>query len=58
MRRADQEMRQIIADLVVIELPADPLAVDWGGQQGRNIAERAVSSAYKLLSTLEGEDRA
>ncbi|WP_264058527.1 hypothetical protein [Mycolicibacterium frederiksbergense] len=58
MRRADQEMRQIIADLVVIELPADPLSVDWGGQQGRNIAERAVSSAYELLSALEGDDRA
>jgi hypothetical protein len=57
MRRADQEMRQIIADLVVIELPADPLSVEWGGQQGRMIAERAVSSAYELLSALEGEDR-
>lgn len=57
MRRADQEMRQIIADLVVIELPADPISIDWGGQQGRNIAELAVSSAYELLSALEGEDR-
>lgn len=58
MRRADQEMRQIIADLVVIELPDDPLAIDWGGQQGRDIAERSVSSAYELLSALEGEVRA
>jgi hypothetical protein len=56
MQRADQEMRQIITDLVVIELPADPLSVDWRGQQGRMIAERAVSSTYELLSALEGED--
>lgn len=58
MRRADQEMRQIIADLVAIELPADPLAVDWGGAAGRAIAERSVASAYELLSALEDQDRA
>ncbi len=56
MRRADEEMRQIIADLVVIELPDDPLSVDWAGLQGRDIAERAVTSAYELLSALEGDD--
>jgi hypothetical protein len=58
MRRADQQMRQIIADLVVIELPADPLSVDWSGQQGTDIAARAVTSAYELLSALEGEGHA
>lgn len=54
MRQADQEMRQIIADLVAIELPADPLAVDWAGAEGRTIAERAIASVYDLLSALEG----
>lgn len=58
MRQADQEMRQIIADLVAIELPADPLSVDWGGPEGRSIAERAIGSAYELLSALDDEERA
>lgn len=53
MRRADQEIRQIIADLVAIELPSNPLAVDWGGIEGQAIADRAVSSTYEILSTLE-----
>lgn len=57
MRQADQEMRQIIADLVAIELPADPLAVDWGGAEGRIIAEQAIASAYELLSALEDQER-
>lgn len=58
MRKADREMRQIIADLVAIELPADPFTVDWGGAEGRIIAERAIGSVYKLLSDLENQDRA
>lgn len=53
MRKADQEMRQIIADLVAIELPVDPLNVDWGGAEGRTVAERSIASTYELLSTLE-----
>lgn len=54
MRQADQEMRQIIADLVAIELPEDPLGVDWVGAEGRTIADRAIASVYELLSALEG----
>lgn len=57
MRKADQEMREIIADLVAIELPADPLSVDWAGAQGRTIAETAIASAYELLSALEDQER-
>ncbi|GAB4076066.1 hypothetical protein GCM10028781_08300 [Nostocoides australiense] len=57
MRKADQEMRDIIADLVAIEVPADPLSVDWAGTQGRTIAETAIASAYELLSALEDQER-
>lgn len=57
MRKADHEMREIIADLVAIELPADPLSVDWAGAQGRTIAETAIASAYELLSALEDQER-
>lgn len=56
MRRADQQMRQLINDLVAVELPADPLSVDWSGHEGRAIAERAIESAYALLSALEGQE--
>jgi hypothetical protein len=56
MRRADQEMRQIIADLVAIHLPEDPFAVDWRGEQGRGIAEDAISSAYQAISALDDGD--
>jgi hypothetical protein len=57
MRQADQEMRQIIADLVAIHLPSDPFALDWSGPEGRAIAERAVTSTYELLTALDGEDQ-
>ena len=56
MRRADQEMRQIIADLVAIHWPEDPFAVDWRGEQGRGIAEDAISSAYQAISALDDGD--
>lgn len=57
MRRADAEMRQIIENLVAVQLPEDPLAVDWAGPEGRSIAEQAIASAYELLSALDREDR-
>ncbi|KRQ20391.1 hypothetical protein AOT83_06565 [Mycobacteroides sp. H001] len=56
MRKADQEMRQIIANLVAIHLPEDPFAVDWRGEQGRGIADDAISSAYQAISALDDGD--
>lgn len=58
MRRADQEMRQIIADLVAIQLPDDPVSIDWQGNEGRSIAENAMASAYQALSALEDQEQA
>jgi hypothetical protein len=55
-RRADDEMRQIVEDLVAIRLPADPFAVDWSGPQGRTIAEDAIRAVYKTLEALDGGD--
>jgi hypothetical protein len=57
MRRADQEMRQIIADLVAIQLPDDPLSVDWQGSEGRAIAQSAIESVYETLSALEDQEQ-
>ena len=51
-RRADRQMRQVIEDCVVINLPADPLSVNWHGPQGRAIADRALQSAYITLEDL------
>lgn len=56
MRQADQEMRQIIADLVAIHLPENPLSVDWLGGQGTAIAEQAMTSAYEALSALADQE--
>lgn len=53
IRKADREMRQIIADLVAIHLPDEPFQFDWRGGQGRAIAEDAITSAYQALSALE-----
>lgn len=58
MRQADQQMRQIIADLVAIQLPDDPLSVDWQGSHGRAIAESAMESAYQALSALDEQEQA
>jgi hypothetical protein len=56
MRRADQQMRQLIADLVAIHLPENPFGVDWAGGQGREIAEEAIISAYQAISALDDGD--
>lgn len=57
MRQADQEMRQVIADLVAIHLPEDPLSVDWQGSEGQAIAEGAIESVYEALATLDDEEQ-
>lgn len=56
MRRADQEMRQIIADLVAIQIAGDPFAIDWQGSEGRTIISSAMSTVYETLAALEGLD--
>jgi hypothetical protein len=54
MRRADAQMRQIVEDLVVIRLPADPFAVDWSGPEGAAIAADAIRGVYETLEALDG----
>jgi len=50
--RADRQMRQVIEDCVVINLPPDPLSVNWNGPQGRDIADQAMQVAYSTLESL------
>jgi len=54
MRRADEEMRQIIQVLVSLRLPQDPFTVDWSGPEGRQIAENTVRMTYEALQGLDG----
>ncbi len=56
MRRADQEMRQIIADMVAIQLAGDPFTIEWQGTEGRTIITDAISTVYETLAALEGQD--
>jgi hypothetical protein len=56
MREADRQMRQVIADLVAIHLPPDPLTVNWQGAEGRAIADDAIHSAYSALAALDESD--
>lgn len=57
MRQADQEMRQIISDLVAIQLPDNPLSIDWQGAEGRAIADGAIESVYETLSALDDQEQ-
>jgi len=56
-RRADQEMRDLIKDLVSLRLPDDPYAVDWAGPEGSGIARDAVEAVYETLQGLTDEDQ-
>ncbi|WP_175411392.1 hypothetical protein [Streptomyces sp. TRM64462] len=51
-RRADGQMRQIIEDCVAIQMPAQPLSLDWSGPDGRALVENAVELAYQALEGL------
>jgi hypothetical protein len=55
VRRADEEMRQIIQVLVSLRLPQDPFTVDWAGPEGRQIAEDTVRMTYEALQGLDGD---
>ena len=55
VRRADEEMREIIQILVSLRLPEDPFSVNWAGPEGREIAEDAVRLTYEALQALDGD---
>lgn len=55
-RQADEQMRQVIADLVAIHLPDDPFSVDWQGPPGRALIAEAIESAYTALTALAEGD--
>ncbi len=55
VRRADDEMRRLVEDLVAIRLPANPIVVDWSGPEGQAIAGETMRSVYETLSALDGD---
>ena len=46
-------MRGIIRDVVGISLPRDVFDIDWTGPEGREIADDAVATSYRLLNELD-----
>jgi len=55
VKKADQQITDMIHDLVSLRMPEDPLAFDWGGGAGERFASEAVREVYELLSELDGE---
>jgi hypothetical protein len=55
LQRADAEMRAIIKALVHLRIPEDPFKIDWGGPQGREIADDAIRLTYEAIQGLEDE---
>ena len=56
MRKADQQMRQIISDLVAISLPDDLSSIDWQGSGGKALADNAIRSVYDTLAALDDQE--
>lgn len=49
-QRRDEELRQMIADVVRIEVGGrDLLEVDWAGQEGRELVETVIADMYSLI---------
>ncbi|GAB4001189.1 hypothetical protein GCM10029992_35900 [Glycomyces albus] len=57
MRQADQQMRQIISDLVAIQLPEDPSSIDWQGGGANTLANSAIESVYETLEALDDQEQ-
>lgn len=55
-RQADDEMRQLISDLLVLRVPDDPFTVDWSGAEGRIVADDTIRAVYETLEALDGSD--
>jgi len=55
VKKADQQIVDMIHDLVSLRMPEDPLAFDWGGAAGERFASEAVREVYEFLGELDGE---
>jgi len=52
-QRAEADLQRLVESLVHLQLPDDPLRVDWAGPQGRRIADESLRAAYDALAVLE-----
>lgn len=55
-READDQMRQLISDLVVLRLPDDLFSVAWSGPEGRAIADDTIEALYQTLDAMDGSN--
>jgi hypothetical protein len=54
VRRREREMRDYTKAVIELELEdADPLGVDWSGEDGRRILDGAVRAVFEQLEALE-----
>lgn len=53
MRKADEQMRGIVAEFVELNLPEDVLHLDWQGGAGKAAADAAIEAIYVVLAALE-----
>lgn len=52
-QRAEADLQRMVESLVHLQLPDDPLRVDWAGPQGRQIIDESLRAAYDALALLE-----
>lgn len=53
-RQADAQVLELIAGLVEVHLPPDPLTFDWRGPAGQSFAELTLLDAYQIIEA-EGQ---
>jgi hypothetical protein len=52
-QRAEEDLQRMVESFVALQLPGDPLRVDWDGAEGRKIIEDTLRTVYQALELLE-----
>jgi hypothetical protein len=52
-QRAEEDLQRMVESFVALQLPGDPLRVDWDGPEGRKIIEDTLRTVYEALELLE-----
>lgn len=56
VKRADRHLLDMIRATVVLNVPGDPLDVDWRGSQGKQIIDEAIADVYRNLEAMGDDD--
>ena len=52
-QRAEEDLQRMVESFAALQLPGDPLRVDWDGTEGRRIIEETLQTVYEALALLE-----